>query len=319
MNIPATPLCRAIRFAALVFGVLLLLVLLCPNQPAQSDDGVGACRNSSSGPGCAAACSLLDPENCSDSIKDMLLIGLVLLIVAIFAVALYPEVFLAAVGAGASLLTSSMSSVWGALGLAAAGGAATLGPELPTLEQSLIDVTNEANVAIQAAAIEAQAFMDGLNGVLANLNALGGLTNCAWCAQELDQALTTLFDGGVPDAYAPAWYNPSVLNYVPDADGQLAFQWGQLDQEGMLESQYGSSFDAMPPSSIVDELTDAGDGSRGIVSVTDGVNAHAYNAFNYNGQIYFADGQSGKIWTNPYEAAGYEQSSVLNFRFLRTD
>ena len=66
------------------------------------------------------------------------------------------------------------------------------------------------------------------------------------------------------------------------------------------------------------QLGQAGDGSQGVVWVTDGSGSHVFNAVNFDGQTYFADGQTGTLWTDPKTAAGYENSRNMFVMFLQT-
>jgi hypothetical protein len=319
MKISPALLCHAIRFAAIVLVILLVCALCGPNKPVQADigstDGHGDCRNASSGPGCAAACSLMDLEDCSDSTKDVLMVLCALVIVAAFALPLlFPGVLLGAAG----LFTSLLESVWGVT-LAAGGAASVLVTQSPTLEESLANLSEEAAAAVEVSSIEAQAFMQQISVVVANINQFGGGLNCQWCAEQVEAALTNLFAGGVPGGYAPPWFTPNMgFEEVTSAFSTWDID-SPLSLAGDMASRAGSSFYDTTTSDIVDQLGElgaSGSGARGIVAVTDGVNAHVFNAFNLDGQVYFADGQSGEIWTDPGYLSGYGPQSTI--RFLQT-
>ncbi len=128
------------RFPAIVFGMLLLLALLLPLKSVRaSEQGVGVCTAPNRDP--AAACSITDLEDCSDSVEDLLIVLCGLVIAGAFAVVLFPEVLVAA-GLGALLVEAGEA---GALG-------AEVSAEGAAVEETVAVAAEEATVETEAAA-----------------------------------------------------------------------------------------------------------------------------------------------------------------------
>src|SRR5260221_2035177 len=92
------------------------------------------------------------------------------------------------------------------------------------------------------------------------INPTGSATNCVNCALALDSTLA-----GSPEIAEPSG----------------------------LTSVSLSGFTPASIESIEQQLLDAGPGAKGIVLGTNGEVGHAFNAVNYNGVVYFLDGQAG--------------------------
>jgi hypothetical protein len=310
---------RHSRRLAAACGPVLLFALLAPAQRAWADEGIGVCRNASSGPNCPQ-CSIWDLEDCSDSIKTALMVAAVLAIAAAFAIALFPEI-LAAAGLGGALVEAEGGAVGAGLvteEAAALEETAALTAEEATVEaeeaaaEAAEEVTQNANTGPWASdkANELQDLFDS-GAVNWAVSPLEDLNNCGFAADEVNGAISTIQNGGIPDAYA----SPNINT-------------GELTQYfSLTEAQYGGQFQSTTMDGIASQLGQAGDGSQGIVYVSDGVvdangvlngNAHVFNAVNFDGQTYFADGQTGKIWTDPKIVAGYENYANMFVEFLQT-
>lgn len=325
MKITGVQLCGAIRFPAIVFGILLLLAFALPANSVWAVEGVGVCRDAASGPNCApaAACGLTDLEDCSDSVKDMLLVLCGLLIVAAFAVALFPEV-LAAAGLG-SLLAET--------GEGAALGAELLAEDTAVEETAAVaeEATEEATAASDEVAQNAntgpfaseqanqlQSYFDS-----GGVNPLGGETNCAFVTDEMNGVISTITDGGTPEGYASpnlTWKGLNAPVNDPNFELPTAIPQPEFNYFGAIENQYpeAGTFQQTDMQGIANQLGQAGDGSQGIVYVSDGTQSHVFNAVNWDGQTYFVDGQSNEIWTDPNYAATYEKAQNLVVKFLQT-
>jgi papain fold toxin 1 (glutamine deamidase) of polymorphic toxin system len=126
-----------------------------------------------------------------------------------------------------------------------------------------------------------------------------GTKNCSWTAREVDEALADMFAGRTPEPYAPPWYDPDDFVQLADLD--------------TMESEYGSSFQQTSMDGIAQQLEAAGNGSRGIVYVTNGTDAHVFNAVNYGGEVFFVDGQTGEVWTSTNYLSGYGVNDDIRF------
>ncbi|WP_237397771.1 toxin glutamine deamidase domain-containing protein, partial [Gilliamella sp. Pas-s25] len=81
----------------------------------------------------------------------------------------------------------------------------------------------------------------------------------------------------------------------------------------VLEKQYGTKFQNINgPNNIIEQMTNAGSGARGIVfgSYGPGQPGHVFNVVNQRGIIRFLDGQTGKA---------ADMSKFKSFKFLRTN
>lgn len=126
----------------------------------------------------------------------------------------------------------------------------------------------------------------------AAVNAVGGTQNCVACAIAGDSTL----------AGNPA----SALDLFP---GRPIPGGNQL-----VEQYAGAPWrPASGPGAIETEMLAAGDGARGIVYGTDGVNAHVWNAVVQRGQVNFVDFQG----IGPSGSTAFEQWS--EFAFVRTN
>jgi hypothetical protein len=332
MKISAEQLGRALRFPVMIFGMLLVLALLCPVKPAQAVEGAGVCRNGYSGPGCpAASCSVTDLEDCSDSIKDMLMVLCGLVIVAAFAVALFPEI-LAAAGLGSLLVEAGEGGALGVEVLAedAAVEETTAAAAEETTEAEAAEATEEATVESGEVTEEASTgswTSDNANQLQSffdrgGANLLEGNENCAFVTDEMNGVISTITDGGTPEGYVSPNITWGSLNQpVSDPAGIPNFDQPQFDYFEAMQNQYGGSFQDSTMQNIAQQLGQAGDGAQGIVYVSDGEmggEAHVFNAVNWDGQTYFVDGQTNQIWTNPDYAAGYENAKNLVVQFLQT-
>jgi hypothetical protein len=102
-----------------------------------------------------------------------------------------------------------------------------------------------------------------------NVNPTGGTMNCVNCAIALDNTLAGNATSAMPGGAVPL----SLARFTPaTAD------------------------------SIASELADAGAGARGIVVGSNGAGTvgHAFNAVNFNGAVYFLDGQAGSAASTAY-------------------
>lgn len=292
---------HSLRLAA-ACALLLLFALLAPAQRGWADEGVGVCRNASSGPNCSQ-CSIWDLEDCSDSIKTALMVAAVLAIAAALAIALFPEI-LAAAGLGSLLAEAEGGAV----------GAGLVTEEAAALEETTALAAEEATVEAEEATAEAEEITQNANtgpwasdkaNQLQNLldsgsvNVLEGDVNCSFASDEMNSAISTIQNGGIPEAYASP--TEPVTQYF-----------------SLTEAQYGGQFQSTTMDGIASQLGQAGDGSQGIVYVTNGTDAHVFNAVNFDGQTYFVDGQTGTIWTDPKIAAGYENYTNMIVEFLQT-
>ena len=88
----------------------------------------------------------------------------------------------------------------------------------------------------------------------------------------------------------------NTLGKHPTAAGPV--QRGQDGYE--IENAYpGRSLHGSTPGGISQDMLASGEGSRGIVVVTNGGHSHAFNVYNDGGTIKWIDGQSGKVSTSP--------------------
>ncbi|EOC5804013.1 toxin glutamine deamidase domain-containing protein [Cronobacter dublinensis] len=81
----------------------------------------------------------------------------------------------------------------------------------------------------------------------------------------------------------------------------------------VLEKQYGTKFKSVSGSEvIIQQMTEAGSGSRGIVYGSYGPSqpGHVFHVVNQNGTIRFLDGQNGKPT---------DLSKFSSFKTLRTN
>ena len=81
----------------------------------------------------------------------------------------------------------------------------------------------------------------------------------------------------------------------------------------VLEQQYGTKIKyASSSDSIMQQMTNAGSGARGIVfgSYSPGQPEHVFNVVNQNGTVRFLDGQTGK---------SADLSQFKSFQLLRTN
>lgn len=122
-------------------------------------------------------------------------------------------------------------------------------------------------------------------GSIRNVNVVGGRMNCVNCVVATDATLA-----GRPASALP----------------------GGPYRIGVLERFYGSSFSAPGAiGGVVDSMTAAGTGARGIVFGSRGSEVgHVFNVVNQNGVVRFLDGQTGRTAT----LDGYR-----NFQLLRTN
>jgi hypothetical protein len=281
-------------------ALVAFFAVLAPAGPGWAQ--AGACRNADSGPGCAKAvgsCSITDWEDCPDTVKNEILYGAIIAIIAASAFLLFPEIFIPF-----AMVTESGASGAGALGVELLAEDALLeettvatAEEVTVEAEATQEVTAASEVTQEATSVTQQ---PPNFSFLSNVNPLGGNVNCYYCATETDQALATMFEGGNPDAYAPPWFDPA--------------ESSELDLMGDMENQYGTSWqDSSSMNAIANQLNAEGSGARGIVYVTDGTDAHVFNAVNYNGQTYFLDGQTTEVWTDANCIAGYESNSRIMF------
>ena len=101
-----------------------------------------------------------------------------------------------------------------------------------------------------------------LQQMVQDTNPTGSTSNCLNCALALDNTLAGNATSAVPSDLTP-----------------LSL----------------SGFTSTTVDAIEQQLLEAGAGARGIVVGTNGGIAHVFNAVNYNGVVYFVDGQSGTI------------------------
>lgn len=130
---------------------------------------------------------------------------------------------------------------------------------------------------------------------LGNVNAIGGNTNCGQVVQTVDRVL-----GGDLPQYALD--SPKI----------------PLNE---LEGKFGSEFVNSSLDGIGEQLASEGAGSRGIVYVGQGSDAHVFNAINRDGVVWFVDGQAGIASTNPgslLSQIGYDQSLLSHLKFMLT-
>ncbi|MFD3824093.1 toxin glutamine deamidase domain-containing protein [Streptomyces sp. NPDC058625] len=101
------------------------------------------------------------------------------------------------------------------------------------------------------------------------INPKGSKVNCRACAVALDRTLA-----GSPSSALPikAGGAAEILRFYP-----------------------GKNFSPRRLSTIVEEISKAGPGARGIVIGSRGRNGHAFNVVNVGGDVVFLDGQSGHI------------------------
>jgi papain fold toxin 1 (glutamine deamidase) of polymorphic toxin system len=117
------------------------------------------------------------------------------------------------------------------------------------------------------------------------INPKGGQMNCRACVLAVDSTL-----GGAPGSALPR------------------IGAGPID---VLEQHYGTSFRDTNLSGIVEDMTRAGDGARGIVCVSGrGPVGHVFNVINDGGKIVFLDGQTG---------TANHVAKWLNYKLLRTN
>src|SRR5262245_42543374 len=100
------------------------------------------------------------------------------------------------------------------------------------------------------------------------VNPKGGQMNCRACAMAVDLTL----------GRSPASALPSIGVGSPT----------------VLEDYFGGTFAPRTLSGIVDDMSQAGDGARGIILATGkGPVGHAFNVVNDGGKVVFLDGQTG--------------------------
>jgi hypothetical protein len=117
----------------------------------------------------------------------------------------------------------------------------------------------------------------------------GRTHNCVNCAIATDATL-----GGNPASALPI----NSKNGVPIS---------------VLEKQYGAKFQNVNgPNNIIEQMTNAGSGARGIVfgSYGPGQPGHVFNVVNQRGFIRFLDGQTGKA---------ADMVKFKSFKLLRTN
>lgn len=354
MKISARRLCHAIGFPVIIFGMPLVLALLCPIKPAQAVEGAGVCRNAFSSVNCAfeAGCSLIDPEDCTETTKQYFYIELALL-AALVVIAFFPAALAAGGGslveAGALEETTAAAAeeTMEAEAAAEATEETTVASEEAT-EETLAseEATEEATVESEAAEVteegeeaevtqegntgqfasdkanQLQSFFDN-DGVVPTRSLVPDTGNCAFVTDEMNGVISTITDGGTPEGYASpnlTWEGLNEPVNDPNFELPTAVEQPQFDYFGATENQYpdAGTFQDTDMQGIANQLGQAGDGSQGIVYVSDGSQAHVFNAVNWDGQTYFVDGQSNQIWTDPGQAAGYENATNLVVKFLQT-
>ncbi|MFH8349774.1 toxin glutamine deamidase domain-containing protein [Streptomyces sp. NPDC018045] len=96
----------------------------------------------------------------------------------------------------------------------------------------------------------------------------GGKVNCRGCVISVENLLDGTPASALPDL--PRGSLESVAKYFP-----------------------GKKFKAQSFSWIVNEIKEAGDGARGMVSGNKGKTGHVFNVVNRNGEVVFPDGQNG--------------------------
>ncbi len=124
-------------------------------------------------------------------------------------------------------------------------------------------------------------------GSIRNVNPTGSGTNCVNCAIATDLTLSGRATSAMPSA---------------------------AQSISVLEKFYGNTFQTViSRGQIVDILTKAGSGSRGIVyGGRIGRPGHVFNAVNQNGVVRFLDGQTGN-------AAKWGGQGYRYFQFMRTN
>ena len=137
-----------------------------------------------------------------------------------------------------------------------------------------------------------------------------GTKNCSWVAREVDEALGDMFAGRTPDPWAPEWFTSSMADGATEeieADeavsdtirrvGPRTPELADMARASSLADEYGGTFARSSAQQIAEQLEAAGNGSRGIVAMTNpaGGPGHVFNAVNYGGQVFFVDGQTGSV------------------------
>ena len=111
-----------------------------------------------------------------------------------------------------------------------------------------------------------------VSGELSEINKVGGAKNCEGCAIATDATLKGFPASALGDGLA----NVNGVN-------------------SRLKKMFGSSTSHKKFSGVIDEFSNLGEGSTGIITVLGGANnrGHAFNVANINGQVKVFDGQMG--------------------------
>ncbi|WP_075508691.1 toxin glutamine deamidase domain-containing protein [Gilliamella sp. App2-1] len=156
-----------------------------------------------------------------------------------------------------------------------------------------VEQINEGINRVKAGKGETNTAVNDVAGTIRDVNPgypIEGRThNCVNCAIATDATL-----GGNPASALPI----NSKNGVPIS---------------VLEKQFGTKFqNASRPNNIIEQMSNAGSGARGIVfgSYGPGQPGHVFNVVNQNGKIRFLDGQTGKA---------ADMSKFKSFKFLRTN
>lgn len=128
-----------------------------------------------------------------------------------------------------------------------------------------------------------------------DINPTGSTNNCVDAAKAVDQSL-----GGNPTVAHPAYRGQN-------GDELQAAYPGRSNNDATLDS-------------IANDVRQSGPGSKGIVTVYSGNDAHAFNVTNDNGKVTWIDGQTGRVASTPGGILGpakYDPTQST-FKFLKT-